>query len=48
MELGTIFSVINIYGPSVDRVSFWNNLLGKSFMAGTNFIVGGDLNFSLG
>lgn len=48
MELGSDITLVNIYGPCLDGVTFWNNLLSKYFMHGPNLVVGGDLIFSLG
>eukprot|EP00253_Pinus_taeda_P013898 PITA_13898 len=41
-------TIINIYGPCQGRISFWNDLLEKSFMKNNYLVMGGDLNFSLG
>jgi hypothetical protein len=43
--LGTIFKVVNIYGPHLDRVSFWENLVDVGVSSDPMMIVGGDLNF---
>ena len=40
MELGDIYNVVNIYGPYLNRISFWDNLFNNSLL--------GDFNFSLG
>eukprot|EP00253_Pinus_taeda_P029650 PITA_29650 len=42
------FTICNVYGPCQDRVSFWNDLISKSFLKGKNMVIGGDLNFSIG
>jgi hypothetical protein len=47
-DLGRYFLVLNVYGPSQDRVPFWDSLLNKSFLKVEDLIMGGDLNFSLG
>ena len=39
---------MNIYGPCLDRVRFWNNLLSLDCLKYARMIFGGDLNFSLG
>ena len=41
-------TILNIYGPYLNRVPFWNDLLSKSFISNRKVILGGDLNFSLG
>jgi hypothetical protein len=46
--MGRCFTVLNVYGPTQDRIPFWENLLSKSFMKNEDLILGGDLNFSLG
>eukprot|EP00253_Pinus_taeda_P019430 PITA_19430 len=42
------FTICNVYDPCQDRVSFWNDLMSKSFLKGKNMVIGGDLNFSIG
>ena len=46
-ELNSSFCLINVYGPSQDRVGFWDNLFLKPFFSYDQVIVGGDLNFTL-
>lgn len=46
LEFDVPLSILNIYGPCQERVSFWNNLLAKSVMRDKNLVVG-DLNFSI-
>ena len=48
IEMKEVFYFMNIYGPYLDRVSFWNNLLSLECLKTTRLIFGGDLNFSLG
>ena len=48
MELGDIYNVVKIYGPYLNRISFWDNLFNNSLLRGELLIIGGDLNFSLG
>ena len=48
VDLGTQLSVINVYGPYLNRVPFWDSLLQDPFIGGDSVVVGGDLNFSLG
>ena len=47
-HLGMNLIVLNIYGPYLNRVPFWNDLLSKSFISIRKVILGGDLNLSLG
>jgi hypothetical protein len=47
-DLGRCFMILNVYGPSQERIQFWDNLLNKSFLKKEDLILGGDLNFSLG
>ena len=48
IEMKEVFCFMNIYGPYLDRVRFWNNLLSLECLKTTRLIFGGDLNFSLG
>ena len=48
IEMKEVFYFMNIYGPYLDRVRFWNNLLSLECIKTTRLIFGGDLNFSLG
>ena len=47
-ELGISFSVINVYGPYINRVPFWDSLLQNPLVSGDSVVLGGDFNFSLG
>ena len=47
-DLGTNLSVINVYGPYLNRAPFWDALLQDPLLRGDSVVVGGDLNFSLG
>ena len=47
-DLVSCITIINVYGPSQDRVPFWDNLFNKYFLENEDLILGGDLNFSLG
>jgi hypothetical protein len=47
-ELGRCFTILNVYGPYQDQVTFWDNLLKKDFMSNNDIVLGGDLNFSIG
>lgn len=46
-KLGMEFRVMNVYGPCQGKEAFWNHLLNLSFSIADNFILGGDLNFSI-
>eukprot|EP00253_Pinus_taeda_P030057 PITA_30057 len=41
-------TICNVYGPCQDRVTFWNDLMSKSFLKDKSLVLGGDLNFSIG
>ena len=47
-ELGLLLSMINVYGPYVNRPMFWDSLLQNPMVTGDSLILGGDFNFSLG
>ena len=47
-ELGVSLSVINVYGPYLNRAPFWDSLLHNPMVQGDSVVLGGDLNFSLG
>jgi len=48
LDLEEVFMIMNIYGPYLDRVSFWEAFFSKNISKGDSVIIGGDLNFSLG
>lgn len=48
IDLCLSISILNVYGPCMDKVPFWNSLFSKSLLKHTILVVGGDLNFSLG
>ena len=48
IEMKEVLCFMNIYGPYLDRVRFWNNLLSLDCLKTSRLIFGGDLNFSLG
>jgi hypothetical protein len=48
VELGRSLTLVNIYGPYVDRKRYWDSLEKCSWFTEQEVIVGGDLNFSLG
>jgi hypothetical protein len=47
-DLGHNLTIINIYGPHQDRQFYWNSLTECDWFKQKYFILGGDLNFSLG
>ena len=47
-ELGIPLSVVNVYGPFLNRAPFWNSLFQSTLVNGDSVVLGGDLNFSLG
>ena len=47
-DLYSSIPILNVYGPYIDKVPFWNSLLSKSQLGHSNLLVSGDLNFSLG
>ena len=47
-ELGTPLSLVNVYGPFLNRVPFWHSLFQSTLVNGDSVVMGGDLNFSLG
>lgn len=47
-ETDRAFTMINIYNPYQDRLSFWERLFNKSWWNIPGLIVGGDLNFTIG
>lgn len=46
-ELGCPICIINIYGPNLDRMTFWKKFLGSNHITSAT-VLGGDFNFSLG
>ena len=48
LEMVGTFDVVNIYGPYLNRIPFWENIFYCSLLRGEYLIIGGDLNFSLG
>ena len=48
IEMKELFYFMNIYGPYLDRVRSWNNLLSLECLKTTRLIFGEDMNFSLG
>ena len=47
-ELGITLSVINVYGPYLNRPPFWESLLQNPMVNGDSLVLGGDFNFYLG
>lgn len=47
-ELNSEFCLLNVYGPYLNRVTFWDRLFLSSIFSHEWVILGGDLNFSLG
>ena len=41
------FTVINCYGPYVQRNTYWNNLVSSGLLGMPNLLLVGDLNFTL-
>ena len=48
IELKMNFCILNLYGPYVDRESFWSNLVSLDCFKSSALIMGQDLNFSMG
>lgn len=46
--LGKEFKILNIHGPYLDILPFWETLLKLKLLKAENLILGSDLNFSLG
>ena len=47
-DLGISLNVVNVYGPYLNRVPFWDSLLQNPLVSGDRLVLGGDLNFLLG
>ena len=47
-DLGISLSVLNIYGPYINRAPFWESLFQNPLANGDSVVLGGDLNFSMG
>ena len=47
-ELGISLSVVNVYGPYLNRGPFWDSVYQNPLVNGDSVVLGGDLNFSLG
>jgi exonuclease III len=48
IDLGRNLTIINIYGPHQDCQLYWNSLAESEWFKDKDFLLGGDLNFSLG
>ena len=48
LEMVGTFDVVNIYGPYLNRIPFWEKIFNYSLLREEYLIIGGDLNFSLG
>jgi hypothetical protein len=48
LGLGCKLTILNIYGPHQDRQTYWNSLAECDWFKAKDFLLGGDLNFSLG
>ena len=48
LEQGASVDVVNIYGPYLNHIPFWENIFSLDMFRGDCVIIGGDLNFSLG
>jgi hypothetical protein len=46
--LGKYFRILNVYGPYLDIIPFWETLFNLKILKVKNLISRGDLNFSLG
>ena len=47
-ELGKALTILNIYGPYLNRASFWDTLFNLDLFEDTDVILGGDFNLTLG
>lgn len=47
-ELGSYLTLLNMYGTSQIIKEIWDKLLGSFLMRSGDFVLGEDLNFSLG
>jgi len=47
-DLGICLKVINVYGPYLNRITFWDTFFQNPFLDEDMVVIGGDLNFSLG
>jgi hypothetical protein len=46
-ELDWSFLFLNVYGPYVDRVQFWNRIFASRVLKSDTLILVGDFNFTL-
>ena len=47
-DIGKTFTIVNIYGPYLNRASFWDSLLTMDLFDASEVILGGDFNLTLG
>jgi hypothetical protein len=47
LELGKVFSMVNLYGPNCVRIPFWENLFHEEFLKNKNIILNGDINLTI-
>ena len=48
LDIQSSFIVLNIYGPYLNKVTFWEDLFSNPLTHNESVIIGGDLNFSFG
>jgi hypothetical protein len=46
-DLGKVFKILNLYGPYVDRRTYWDSLIDQGVLREDNLILDGDLNLTL-
>lgn len=47
-EIGKTLTILNIYGPYLNRASFWDSFFNMDLFEDTDLILGGDFNLTLG
>jgi hypothetical protein len=47
LELNMLITLLNVYGPCVDRKLFWEKVAGRGLLDHRNLILVGDLNFTI-
>jgi hypothetical protein len=45
LDLGKEITLLNVYGPYVDRVEYWDKFFHMEWLQSGLVVVGGDLNF---
>jgi hypothetical protein len=48
LDLGKEITLLNVYGPYMDRVDYWDRFFQMDWIHFGLVVVGGDLNFTLG